>query len=149
MVPRMLAVMRMLRKTQPRITVKSLYFGGLFDSALNAVSIGLAPVNPRRDNAGPFELQHAAVLLFCALPNMETKKNGYFAHLSAVSAPTHRRPSNSRSSLSGSERIMKNPLAIFREAGSAMPRRRRTVVADDRAGLRVLSADRPNCIGAP
>ncbi len=76
MAPRMLPVMRMLRKTQPRITVKSLYFGGLFDSALNGVSIGLAPVNPRRDNAGPFELQHAAVLLFCALPNMEIKKWG-------------------------------------------------------------------------
>ena len=94
---------------------------------------------------------------------------------------------------------MKNPLAIFREAGSfiaglliglsivvfvfammvvdpsnrqamwgafgapmilavgltlqvvvtALPRRWRTVDADDHARLRVLSADRPNCIDAP
>ena len=32
---------------------------------------------------------------------------------------------------------------------SAMPRRRRIVDADDHAGLRVVSADRPNCIDAP
>ena len=41
---------------------------------------------------------------------------------------------------------MKNPLAIFRDAGSFIAG---FVIGFSIAGLRVLSADRPNCIDVP
>ena len=83
-------VMRMLRKTQPRISVKSLYFGRLLCSVSRCASIGLTS-KPHRGNAELLGLDHAQGLPFCALPHIVTKEGVERRTMKAVAGSTSTR----------------------------------------------------------
>ena len=65
-------VMRMLRKTQPRTSVKSPYFGGLLYSMSMRASIWL-PVNRVEENAELILSTPCQASAVCALPHIVTK----------------------------------------------------------------------------